>query len=105
MANAYWEHFPHQADIGVRGVGPTLATAFEQAALAMTAVTTDPVLVAPGEPVEGPQPEIPVREEIDELTREPVGVADHHQLGRLDHRRPGGRRLGVQAFLASNRAR
>lgn len=49
MVNAYWEHFPHQADIGVRGIGPTLAAAFEQAALAMTAVTTDPALVAPGE--------------------------------------------------------
>lgn len=38
----YWEHFEHQADIGIRGVAPTLAQAFEQAALAMTAVITDP---------------------------------------------------------------
>jgi len=30
------------ADIGVRGVGPTQAAAFEQAALALTAVLTDP---------------------------------------------------------------
>ena len=52
MVNAYWEHFPHQADIGVRGVGPTLAAAFEQAALAMTSVVCDPVLVTPGESVE-----------------------------------------------------
>jgi tRNA nucleotidyltransferase (CCA-adding enzyme) len=44
---ARWEHFPHQADMGVRGVGPTLATAFEQAALAMTAIVTDPASVAP----------------------------------------------------------
>lgn len=36
------EHFPHDADIGVRGIGPTLNAAFEQAALAMTAVMTDP---------------------------------------------------------------
>lgn len=35
------EHFPHDADIGVRGTGPTLADAFEQAALAMMAVMTD----------------------------------------------------------------
>lgn len=35
------EHFSHDADIGVRGVGPTLASAFEQAALAMMAVMTD----------------------------------------------------------------
>jgi tRNA nucleotidyltransferase (CCA-adding enzyme) len=45
-AGARWEHFPHQADMGVRGIGPTLAAAFEQAALAMTAVTTDPGAVA-----------------------------------------------------------
>lgn len=47
MIAARWEHFPHQADMGVRGVGPTLAAAFEQAALAMTAVVTDPASVAP----------------------------------------------------------
>lgn len=37
-----WEHFEHSADIGVRGIGPTLAAAFEQAALALTAIMTDP---------------------------------------------------------------
>ncbi len=36
-----WEHFSHDADIGVRGFGGTLAQAFEQAALALTAVVTD----------------------------------------------------------------
>lgn len=36
-----WEHFPHDADIGVRGRGTTKAEAFEQAALALTAVVTD----------------------------------------------------------------
>ena len=39
--SAHWEHFPHEADTGVRGVGPTKAQAFEQAALALTAVVTD----------------------------------------------------------------
>jgi len=47
-----WEHFPHAADIGVRGRGATLAEAFEQAALALTAVITDPAGVAAREPVE-----------------------------------------------------
>lgn len=42
----YWEHFEHGADIGVRGVGGTLAQAFEQAAIAMTAAITDPAGVA-----------------------------------------------------------
>jgi len=38
----HWEHFEHRADIGVRGIGPTKEAAFEQAALALTAVITDP---------------------------------------------------------------
>ena len=41
MQISHWEHFEHEADIGVRGVAPTIAKAFEQAALAMTAVMTD----------------------------------------------------------------
>ena len=45
----HWEHFPHQADIGVRGLGATIEQAFEQAALALTAVITDPAEVAPRE--------------------------------------------------------
>ena len=40
-----WEHFPHGADIGVRGTGLTRGEAFEQAALALTAVVTDPTRV------------------------------------------------------------
>jgi tRNA nucleotidyltransferase (CCA-adding enzyme) len=51
-AGTRWEHFPHQADMGVRGIGPTLAAAFEQAALAMTAAVTDPADVALGQAVE-----------------------------------------------------
>jgi SHS2 domain-containing protein len=35
-----WEHFPHDADVGVRGFGATAAEAFEQAAQALTAVVT-----------------------------------------------------------------
>lgn len=47
-----WEHFEHMADIGVRGLGATREQAFEQAALAMTAVITDPGGVAAREEVE-----------------------------------------------------
>jgi SHS2 domain-containing protein len=36
-----WEHFAHDADIGVRGFGATVAQAFEQAACALSAVVTD----------------------------------------------------------------
>jgi SHS2 domain-containing protein len=42
-----WEHFEHMADIGVRGIGPSREAAFEEAALAMSAVITDPALVRP----------------------------------------------------------
>jgi tRNA nucleotidyltransferase (CCA-adding enzyme) len=47
-----WEHFPHQADIGVRGIGPSKEAAFEEAALALTAVITDPLSVAATMPVQ-----------------------------------------------------
>jgi SHS2 domain-containing protein len=42
-----WDHFPHEADMGIRGFGITKPQAFEQAALALTAVVTDPHRVAP----------------------------------------------------------
>ena len=45
-ARPHWEHFEHDADIGIRGIAPTLEQAFEQAAAAMTAVITDPACVA-----------------------------------------------------------
>lgn len=48
----HWEHFEHGADIGVRGIGATLSEAFEQAALALTAVITDPGQVAARETVQ-----------------------------------------------------
>ncbi len=51
MIEARWEHFPHQADIGVRGMGPSKEEAFEQVAIALTAVMTDPRAVAPNEVV------------------------------------------------------
>ncbi len=46
-----WEHFPHEADIGVRGMGDSPAVAFEQAALGLTAVITDPASVRAEEAV------------------------------------------------------
>jgi SHS2 domain-containing protein len=46
------EHFPHGADIGVRGVAPTLAGAFEQAALALTAIVIEPEDLEPEVEVE-----------------------------------------------------
>lgn len=49
---ARWEHFEHDADVGVRGYGATPAEAFEQAALALTAAMTDPARVALAEVVD-----------------------------------------------------
>jgi len=46
-----WENFPHDADIGVRGEGNNVAEAFEQAALALTAIITDPEKVRPVETI------------------------------------------------------
>src|SRR3990172_7582317 len=45
MPSAQWEHFAHDADAGVRGCGDSVGEAFEQAALALTAVVTDAAIV------------------------------------------------------------
>lgn len=49
--NPGWEHFDHQADIGIRGMGRTIAESFEQAAMALTAVITPPERVEPRDAV------------------------------------------------------
>jgi len=58
----YWQHFEHEADIGVRGVSASMAGAFEQAAMALTAVITDIDFVVCREAVEfdceAPDPEL-----------------------------------------------
>jgi SHS2 domain-containing protein len=51
VQDARWEHFPHQADIGIRGIGLSKEAAFEQAGLAMTAVITNLDSVAPSQAV------------------------------------------------------
>ena len=71
---AHWEHFPHAADVGVRGVGASKNEAFEQAALAMTAVITDIELVQARERVDieldCPDPEIQLTEWLNALIYE-----------------------------------
>ena len=47
-SDGHWEHFPHIADVGIRGYGKTLEQAFEQTAIAMTAVVCDPITLMPG---------------------------------------------------------
>ena len=52
MITPHWEHFEHKADIGVRGYGNDPAEAFEQAALAMSAIITDLSLIKPSEGID-----------------------------------------------------
>ena len=51
MEAGHWEHFSHEADVGVRGIDPTREGAFSQAARAMIAAITDPDSVSPAEAV------------------------------------------------------
>ncbi len=94
--SAYWEHFSHEADIGVRGMGATREQAFEQAALAMTAIVADPSTVRPLESVrivcEAPDDELLLVDWLNGLIYEmstrrmlfgrfSVGVEAHHLKG------------------------
>ena len=49
---AGWEHFAHEADVGVRGFGPTRQAAFEQGAVALMHAIADPDRVEPREMIE-----------------------------------------------------
>ncbi len=77
----HWEHFAHEADIGIRGVGPTLQEAFAQAAVAMTAVVTDPARVTPRQAIAltaaDPDPELLF---VDFLNAVILAMATHHML-------------------------
>ena len=71
---ASWEYFPHVADIGVRGYGASKADAFEQAALAMVAIVTDPAVVSPVEEIaiscEAPDDELLLLQWLNDLIYE-----------------------------------
>jgi len=49
---ARWEHFAHGADVGVRGFGESVDQAFEQAALALSAVVADISTIVPSQTIE-----------------------------------------------------
>jgi tRNA nucleotidyltransferase (CCA-adding enzyme) len=51
-SEAHWELLPHGADIGVCGTGRSQAEAFEYAAVALTAVVSDPSAVSAKDSVE-----------------------------------------------------
>jgi len=81
-----WRHFAHGADIGVRGEAPTLAGAFEGAALALTAIVTAPGGIEDAEQVEvtceAPDRELLLVDWLNALVYE---MATRHMLfGRFD---------------------
>ncbi len=91
-----WEHYEHGADIGVRGFGATKSEAFEQAALALTAVVTDPGRVEPHTRVtiecEAPEDELLFAEWLNALVYE---MATRKMLfGRFAVRLEGARLAG-----------
>lgn len=94
----HWEHFEHGADIGVRGLGATKAAAFEQAALALTAVITDPQRVAATETVrihcEAPDDELLLADWLNALIYE---MAVRRMLFGRFHVELHGQRLDAQA--------
>jgi tRNA nucleotidyltransferase (CCA-adding enzyme) len=97
VAEGRWEHFTHGADIGVRGAAPTLEAAFEQTALAMTAVICDLSLVAPSEAVavecEAPDSEYLLVDWLNAIVYE---MATRHMLfSRFEVRIDGGRLSGT----------
>lgn len=94
-----WEHFEHGADIGVRGIGETKAEAFEQAALALTAVITNPQCVAEREAVritcEAPDDELLLAAWLNALVYE---MAVRHMLFSRFHVKLNGTHLDAQAM-------
>jgi SHS2 domain-containing protein len=96
---AYHEHFPHQADVGVRGVGETPQAAFEQAALALTAVIVDPEAVAPVSMIEvgceAPDRELLL---VDWLNALIYAMATRHMLFSRFAVQLEGTRLSAQAW-------
>jgi tRNA nucleotidyltransferase (CCA-adding enzyme) len=90
---ASWEHFEHGADMGIRGFGPTLADAFAQAALALTAAIVDPRIVESRESVDiqcdAPDTELLLVVWLNELVYE---MSSRRMLfGRFDVQVEGGR--------------
>jgi SHS2 domain-containing protein len=99
MTAERWEHFPHEADVGVRGLGATPETAFEQVALALTAVVTDPATVTPAETVhlacEAPDQELLLVDWLNALVYE---MATRSMLFSRFQVRLEGRRLDAIAW-------
>jgi len=99
MSEQDWEHFPHEADIGVVGRGVTCAAAFEQAALGLIAVICDPALVQQREHVrvvcEAPDAELLLVDWLNALVYE---MATRHMLFSRFQVKIEGNRLRGEAW-------
>ena len=102
-----WEHFPHGADIGVRGIGSTRAEAFAQAAMALTAALTDPAEIALEDAVEircdAPDDELLLVDWLNAIVYE---MATRNALfGRFDVRLEGDRLTAIARGETLDRSR
>ena len=95
---AGWEHFDHQADIGVRGFGRSPAEAFRNAAVALVAVIANPAKVRPVRSVSiscrAPDPEMLLVEWLNKVIYE---MARRSMLFRSFDVRIAGQRLRAEA--------
>jgi tRNA nucleotidyltransferase (CCA-adding enzyme) len=105
-----WEHYPHDADVGIRGYGTTCAIAFEQAALAMAAIVVDPRSVAASETVdvdcEAPDDELLLVDWLNALIYEMAtrGLCFARFTVRLEDHRLHGRAFGEPVDSAKHEA-
>jgi len=99
QVEARWEHYEHGADIGVRGLGATKGEAFEQAALALTAVITGPAAVRPLERIalacQAPDDELLLAEWLNALVYE---MATRRMLFSRFAVKLSGARLAAEAW-------
>jgi tRNA nucleotidyltransferase (CCA-adding enzyme) len=96
-ATSHWEHFAHEADMGVRGIGSTCADAFEQAALALSGIVTNLAAIRPEQKVEitcaAPDAELLL---VDWLNAIIFEMATRHMLfSRYDVQMSEGKLLGT----------
>ena len=104
-----WRHFHHGADIGICGWGETVTQAFEQAAVALTAVIVEPDRVAEVYEVElqceAPDLELLLVDWLNSLIFE-MGTRNmlfHRFAIRIDRHRLSGRAWGEPVDVARHR--
>jgi SHS2 domain-containing protein len=99
MSAKRWEHFAHEADMGVRGFGASKEEAFEQAAVGLTAVITDPETVRPQKVInvtcEAPDDELLFADWLNALVYE---MATRHMLFSRFEVHVDGQRLEGKAW-------